>query len=106
MKQLIQLITIVLSLFCMSHMHAEVCKCHERIYVLPEQLGMSSEGIFVNLNDEWIEVQSVYSDESGIYISPLSIESNGCRNGYTPCRNCGRCVNEQYDICPICHKPV
>jgi hypothetical protein len=78
----------------------------EKVYILPEQLAITSNGIFVEYNQHWYETGALFSDEKGIYIQTPNPTESGCRDGYIPCRNCDRCVRESYDICPYCDKPT
>ena len=92
-------------LFCMITVFCQSSQ-NEKIYIFPGQLGVTTDGIFVNLNEQWFEVKAVSSDENGIYVQNPIPQEAGCREGYVPCRNCDRCVKWYYDICPLCHKPV
>ena len=76
-----------------------------KTYVLPEQLGMTSDGIFIKFDDQWFQTEGLHSDAEGIFIKNLRRSECGEKH-YVPCRNCGRCVHEVYDICPYCNKPV
>jgi hypothetical protein len=78
----------------------------EKTYVLPEQLTMSSEGIFVKFDGEQHQTQALFFDEGGIFILALSPNRDGCREGYVPCRNCSKCIREAYNICPLCNLPA
>ena len=106
MKHLFSILTLVLTLFCSTHLQGKEFRTAEKIYIAPEQLGVTPDGIFIEMNDDWIQVNAIYSDHYGIYFTRAALEPNGCRKGFTPCRNCKRCVREQYNICPLCSKPV
>lgn len=99
---------LVITLFYGFNLFAETCPVEtgEKIYILPEQLGFCSEGIFVVLDNTWYKTEALFSDRNGMYVRNLWPQENGCRKGYWPCRNCDRCVHEDYDICPHCHRPV
>lgn len=91
----------------------ENCQSCEKTYILPCQLKMTTESIFVNFDDEWYETKAIFSDSHGIYIQHPSLGKrwgndppNGCRDGYVPCRNCDKCVDERFNYCPHCEKPV
>ncbi len=114
-KMLIQLFVIVL-LFSQTTMAFARSCCNndasnnfqpcEKIYVQPEQVVMSSKGIFVKLDDQWFQTETLLSDAVGIFIQNLDPSAYGCPDPYNACRNCGRCVHEVYDICPYCEKPA
>ena len=81
----------------------QVC---EKIYILFDQLAITQQGIFIKLDERWCETKALFSDAKGIFIRPQDTNARGCRDGYEPCRNCDRCINENYNICPFCHKPA
>ncbi len=83
------------------------CKAStEKYYVAPEQLAISSQGIFLNLKGEWLQAEALFSDQGGIFVRHFTPSAYGCVDPYNACRNCGRCVHETYDICPYCGKPA
>ena len=41
----------------------------EKIYVEPNQISFSKNGIFVYLDNAWLATEAVHSDASGIYVS-------------------------------------
>ena len=109
MKRLFQLIVLLLPFFYMFDVFSGCCpegKEIQKVYVSPQQLGISSEGVFVNLDNQWVKTDSLFSDEHGIYIQNLWPQEDGCREGYVPCRSCDRCVKWYYNICPLCNNPV
>ncbi len=114
MKRLVQLIALMLPFFYMATLFAGSCfeeKCthlsqNDKIYISSDQLEISSQGIFVHINNERINTEALFSDEIGVYIRNPRPHEDGCRDGYEPCRNCDRCVRSYYDICPLCYKPV
>jgi hypothetical protein len=83
---------------------SEIQSC-KKIYVFPDQLAITPNGIFIKFNEHWCETSALFSDAKGIFIRPQDTNERGCRDGYQPCRNCDRCVSEVYDICPLCGKP-
>lgn len=78
----------------------------EKVYIVPEGLKMTSDRIFVHLNDQWVQTDTLFTDAQGMYIHVPTPSENGCREGFVPCRNCDRCVKWYYNICPHCNKPV
>lgn len=78
----------------------------EKVYVEPEQVAMSSEGMFLKRGEDWFPIPSLFSDRHGLF-TYLSREGDPiCRAPYILCRNCRRCVHERYNICPLCEKPT
>ncbi len=114
MKRLLQFIALLLPFFYMVNVYsgssqkdlAKYLPHEQKIYILPGQLELNSEGIFVNCENQWFETDSLFADEKGIFIQNLWPQEDGCRKGYVPCRNCQQCVNIHYDICPHCNRPV
>ena len=109
MGRLFLILASVVSIFCASSGFSEVCQNllqNQRTYVAPEQLNISSQGIFLNVGNQCFQAEAIFSDENGIYVQNLSPQEDGCRKGFVPCRNCDRCVAYYYDICPHCNKPV
>lgn len=114
MKQLlIRLFSMALFLLCTTSSYASCTgdvNCSdsalEKIYILPEQLGFTSQGIFVNVDNQWLQAETLFSDEHGIYFHGFTPSENGCRKNYYPCRNCDRCVKDIYDTCPLCGRPT
>ncbi len=81
-------------------------RCCGKIYVAPEQVAMSAEGIFVKFEDKWFQTESLFSDHRGVFVQNLRSSDDGCSSPYIVCRNCKRCVHEIFDICPYCRKPT
>src|SRR6266404_8469024 len=65
---------------------------HGKMYVAPEQLAMSSEGIFVKFDELWFQTTALFSDTTGIFIKDLTPMGYGCPDPYNQCRNCKRCI--------------
>ena len=105
MKRLFAIFVSLIPLFYTLNVFAAPCQ-DQKTYVTPEQLNINSKGIFLNLDNQWIETNALFSDENGIYIRSLSPQEMGCRKNYFPCRNCDRCVHAKYEICPHCEKPT
>lgn len=82
------------------------CFSCQKIYVEPEQLAVSSEGIFMQLDEEWFHVGTLSSDSSGIFVQDWTLVDYGCPDPENPCRNCGKCIHKSYNICPLCGKPA
>lgn len=77
-----------------------------KIYVEPEQLAVSSEGIFMQLDEQWFHVGTLSSDATGIFAQDWTLVDYGCPDPDNPCRNCGKCIHKSYNICPLCGKPA
>ncbi len=114
MKQAFKLMVFFASVFCTLYISADCCRTKadavfsptEKMYIHPEQLSVSEQGIFVLINQEWFQTNSLLSDVQGLYVQTLWPQENGCRKGYQPCRNCDKCIKDYYDTCPLCHRPA
>ena len=114
MKRVIQRFTIFMLFFGASVLSADPTCTYEaeseiqfykKIYVFPDQLAITPNGIFIKFDEHWCETSALFSDTKGIFIRPQDTNERGCRDGYQPCRSCDRCISEVYDICPLCGKP-
>jgi hypothetical protein len=95
-------ITCFQSLFsCCQQPRFESC---DKQYVQPNYVAVSEDGIFIQLQDKWIQTEGVFSDAQGLFILNLAPSAYGCQDPYVPCRNCKKCIYEVYDICPHCGK--
>jgi predicted RNA-binding Zn-ribbon protein involved in translation (DUF1610 family) len=92
--------------FGIAHTHERDCsistpvftKC-EKIYVQPEQVALTPEGIYFQFEDSWIMTDAIHCDSSGIFISSTSSEWSfswtcpkcGTENGplRRSCKKCG-----------------
>jgi hypothetical protein len=106
-----------LSLFFCLPQIAFACSCYNektgqlfqkqgRVYIEPEQLAMSSNGIFIKVDENWFQTTALFSDATGIFIQDVTPMGYGFPDPYNACRNCQRCIHEEYDICPYCKKPA
>ena len=43
----------------------------QKIYINPTQIGFSQKEIFVRIEDFWVPVKAIHSDENGLYFLPL-----------------------------------
>jgi hypothetical protein len=110
MKKLTLKIVSILFCFAATTMianasNSEFCSA-EKLYILPEQLAITANGIFVEFNEHWYETSALFSDEAGLYVQAPSPTRRDCGQYEVHCRNCSRCVNEAYDMCPYCGKPT
>ena len=67
----------------------------DRIYIQPEQLFITHEGIYIFIQGEQVFVRQLNCDESGIYcmIGDLDKITDKCPNGHKMwCRRCYGCV--------------
>lgn len=46
----------------------------EKIYLKPENVAITENGIFFQINDEWIMTEAIYFDSTGLYVSSLENE--------------------------------
>ena|SRR3989304_5134846 len=67
----------------------------EKIYVLPENIAVHNNTIFVNLNSEWFQTNALFSDNSGVYVQSNSVI------GEWQCWRCGF-MNMPWTL--ACHK--
>lgn len=73
----------------------------DKLYVSPDQVMISHEGIFVLVEEEFIQVQAILQDDNGIYYLRPSIYWSCKKCGYSQnpawtnyCQNCKRRFNE------------
>lgn len=73
----------------------------EKIYVHPNQISISEQGIFVYVGNEWLAAESLHADASGVYAGvsadlwtwKCSYSDCGATNSaFSPnkCSSCGR----------------
>ncbi len=81
---------------------------HEgKTYISSDKVVVQDEGMFVNIDDNWFQIDSLFTDENGLFFKKCGRkDDHRCEKYYVSCRNCDRCVRESYDICPYCGKPV
>jgi hypothetical protein len=85
------------------------CDCFEpceKMYIAEEQAAITKKGIFVKLGEQWFQTEALFSDGNGVFIQNLNPSAYGCPDPYNACRNCGRCIHREFDICPYCEKPA
>lgn len=68
----------------------------EKIYISPELVVLTDEGIFINLNGEFFSVDSISHDAKGIFIKQKEAWI---------CPKCGRHRFVWQDPCPVCSTP-
>ena len=94
MSRVLFLFTFILSLVCLDSFSSEKTK------IMPENVHVNSEGIFVCLGGEWIPVQ-IIQEENGLTIEPFYEEISwgfawrcNCQTwnfgSDTKCRECGK----------------
>ena len=95
---------IVLFFFGMAHAHEidssiltpGFVKCEKR-YVQPDQVAVTSEGIYFQHEDSWIMTDAIHRDSAGIYISSTSEE-------WSWKWKCPRCGHENSPFSRECEK--
>jgi len=74
-----------------------VCNDADKAYVLPEEIVVSHDGIFVLVGEEMIQVQAILQNDIGIYYLRPSI--------YWTCKKCGYSKNPAWiNFCQNCKK--
>ncbi len=68
---------------------ANDCDCvvgcvNDKIYVHPNKLAVTEYGLFLNINEEYVEIPALYSDAQGVYIQKIFR-----RSITSPCPLCG-----------------
>lgn len=66
----------------------------EKIYIEPTQIGFSQEKIFVELEQGWVEVNTIESDSQGLFIIPPYYSPCGWK-----CKLCNTCNEFWRFIC-------
>jgi hypothetical protein len=68
----------------------------EKIYVQLNQVSLSENGIYVNLNNEWIPTEAIHLDTEGLYVTDNAIGDWKCPKCHhqnkwyhSHCQNCG-----------------
>jgi hypothetical protein len=70
----------------------------EKTYISPEQVNISNDGIFVNINGGWVKTSCIQCDTEGLYFNDIQQEyaewiCSRCgaeNNGFNKiCKNCG-----------------
>lgn len=46
----------------------------EKWYVQPNQIAITEEGIFISMDDEWINADAIHRDHTGLYITKAEDE--------------------------------
>lgn len=62
----------------------------EKIYVPPGSVYVAPTGIFLNINDEMVKVDQLFTDSQGVYV---------IADGMNP-----ECVKWRYWQCPFCEQ--
>lgn len=78
----------------------------EKTYVTENQTTVTRHGIFVKLDEKWFQTETLFSDVNGLFIRNLTPSGYGCPDPYNACRNCGRCIHREFNICPYCGRPA
>lgn len=78
----------------------------DKIYIASDQIVLESRGMFAHFNDIWVRIDSLFTDQDGLFIKVGRKDDHYCEKYEVSCRNCDKCVNESYDICPYCKMPV
>lgn len=71
----------------------------EKIYVKPSQIHIESDGIFVNLSNQWIPTESIHLDSNGVYVTSAS--SDRVSFSWT-CPKCGHENSWYHNSCQVC----
>lgn len=67
----------------------------DKIYIQPEQIHISQEGIFIFDNEKCLRIEQLNCDENGIYVFATELDkiTDKCPNGHKIwCGRCGGCV--------------
>ena len=96
----------ILVFFSTSIVSADYFEPCEKTYIAEDQAAVTGKGIFVKVGDRWVQTGALFSDGNGVFIHNLAPSAYGCPDPYNACRNCGRCIHREFDICPLCGKPA
>lgn len=73
------------------------------MYVQPDQIAITHEGIFLQLYDEWIPTEALHYDTSGLFITNMSDEWSV----HWTCSVCGYSNSLWRNTCKNCgHRPA
>lgn len=78
-------------------------KCREKIYVHSNQVSVSQNGIYVNVNNQWIPTDSLHTDAQGIYVmSDALVDEKKWGPMYWICPECGYQNSFTSNACENC----
>lgn len=66
----------------------------EKVYVSSEQIAVVQEGIFVNIDDRWVQTKALHSDRLGLYLTNETTVSLDWI-----CPLCGHVNGVWYSVC-------
>ena len=75
----------------------------EKTYVLPEQITINSEGIFISFEDGVVLTPAIHTDQNGIYFT--EVRNRRCDEEYWECGRCHYCNVWHYIFCRKCDYP-
>ena len=77
----------------------------EKVYIQPEQIYISYDGIFIFDSEGWAHVQQLNCDENGVYYFTENLDkiTDKCPNGHKIwCNRCGGCVTRWCKFRCVC----
>lgn len=77
-----------------TYSHHNIENKFEKIYLEPEQVIISKEGLFINVYNAVFKIPKLHSDVAGIYVLANYLKVNKrCDNGHIIYCQCGGCCN-------------
>ncbi|MES2274270.1 MAG: hypothetical protein V4487_08790 [Chlamydiota bacterium] len=90
--------------FC--SLHAADCskkiELEERIYVMPHQVKIDKNGIFILTQGREIKTSALYRNDDGLYFTDMWVAD--CDKGYWECKHCSHCNPNHKFWCEVCFK--
>jgi len=107
-RRFFQLLLLLLSFCASAHEFRMEPRSHsEKIYVQPEQVAFVGKHIWVHVGPEnWIPVQNVSSDATGLYAVPRDIDPDDIVPGTKKCWNCAATNSLRATTCWKCGKNI
>jgi|GEM_PF-4738047 len=104
MKKLTLLIAILsvfisTSIFAMDNNLIPIQQMSEKIYLRSENIYIGEEGIFAYQNDNWMQIDALYTDRKGVYAKKGDIIRTWL------CHNCNFRNHIWKDFCEKCSYP-
>ena len=72
---------------------------HEKTYINLDQIHIDQEGIFVQIDNEWIPTSGLYFDSSGMFVQSVEFRRNPSS---WVCSSCGTSNLKYRKVCVKC----
>ena len=79
---------------------AGILLANEKIYLAPEQVTVTDEAIYAQLEDDFVEIDALMTDQGGIYVTVEHLRCSSCRQSLIEETHCHKRLNPKN----TCHK--